>query len=73
MTENFPVTVRKELTSRQHTQCISEMDLLGRCCHTEVGVADQTSCLTLLLSTDRILPSSASADPITPGAWQGSH
>ena len=34
------------------------------CCHTEIEVADHTFYLTR---------TSLSADPITPGAWQGSH
>ena len=42
------------------------------CCHTETEVADQTFYLTQLLYTD-IMPTSPSADPITPGTWQGSH
>ena len=42
------------------------------CCHTEIEVADQTFCLTQSLYTDTG-PTSPSADPITPGAWQGSH
>ena len=42
------------------------------CCHTEIEVADQTSYLTQsqYIATE---PTSPSADPITPGAWQGSH
>ena len=42
------------------------------CCHTEIEVADQTSYLTQSQYTDTG-PTSPSADPITPGAWQGSH
>ena len=42
------------------------------CCHTEIEVADQTFHLTQSQYTDTG-PSSPSADPITPGAWQGSH
>ena len=42
------------------------------CCHTEIGVADQTFYLTQSQYTDTG-PTSPSADPITPGAWQGSH
>ena len=42
------------------------------CCHTEVEVADQTFYLTQSQYTDTG-PTSPSADPITPGAWQGSH
>ena len=42
------------------------------CCHTEIEVADQTLYLTQSQYTDTG-PTSPSADPITPGAWQGSH
>ena len=42
------------------------------CCHTEIEVADQTFYLTQSQYTDT-WPTSPSADPITPGAWQGSH
>ena len=41
-------------------------------CHTEIEVADQTFYLTQSQYTDTG-PTSSSADPITPGAWQGSH
>ena len=36
------------------------------CCHTEIEAADPTVYLIKSQYTD-------SADPITPGAWQGSH
>ena len=42
------------------------------CCHTEIEVADQTFYLTQSKYTDT-RPTSPRADPITPGAWQGSH
>ena len=42
------------------------------CCHTEIEVADQTFYLTQSQYTDTG-PTSPSADPITPGAWQGSN
>ena len=42
------------------------------CCHTEIEVADQTFYPTQSQYTDTG-PTSPSADPITPGAWQGSH
>ena len=42
------------------------------CCHTEIEVADQTFYLTDSQYTDTG-STSPSADPITPGAWQGSH
>ena len=44
----------------------------GTCYHTEIEVADQTFYLTQSQYTDT-RPTSPSADPITPGAWQGSH
>ena len=62
------------LTSQQHTS-----ESQGRicsdkftCCHTVIEVADQTFHLTQSQYTDTG-PTSPSADPITPGAWQGSH
>ena len=42
------------------------------CCYTEIEVADQTFYLTQSKYTDTG-PTSPSADPIAPGAWQGSH
>ena len=42
------------------------------CCHTEIEVADPTFYLTQSQYTDT-WPTSPSTDPITPGAWQGSH
>ena len=42
------------------------------CCHTEIEVADPMFYLTQSQYTDTG-PTSPSADPITPGAWQGSH
>ena len=42
------------------------------CCHTEIQVADPTFYLTQSQYTDTG-PTSPSANPITPGAWQGSH
>ena len=42
------------------------------CCHTEIEVADQMFYLTQSQYTDTG-PTSPSADPIMPGAWQGSH
>ena len=61
------------LTSQQHAS-VSQ----GRICedkftcwHTETEVADQTYHLSRSRYTDTE-PTSPSADPITPGAWQGS-
>ena len=42
------------------------------CCHSEIEVANQTFHLTQSQYTDTG-PTSPSADPITPGAWQSSH
>ena len=42
------------------------------CCHTETEVADPTFHLTRSQYTDTG-PNSPSADPLSPGAWQGSH
>ena len=54
-------------------ECISGTDLLNfTCCHTEIEVADPTFHLIQSQYTDTG-PTSPSADPITPGAWQGSH
>ena len=61
------------LTSQQHASGISGTDLLNfTCCHTDIEVADQTFHLTQSQYTDTG-STSPSADPITPGAWQGSH
>ena len=43
-----------------------------RRCHTEIEVADQTFHLTQSQYTDTG-PTSPSTDPISPGAWKGSH
>ena len=62
------------LTSQQHASvhqgriCTDNFT----CSHTEIEVADQTFYLTQSQYTDTGL-TSPSADPITPGAWQGSH
>ena len=62
------------LTSQQHASVsqgwICSDNFTG--CHTEIEVADQTFHLILSQYTDTG-PTSPSADPITPGAWQGSH
>ena len=42
------------------------------CCHTEIEVADWTFHITQSQNTDTG-PTSPSTDPVTPGAWQGSH
>ena len=55
-------------------ECISGTDLPRHftCCHTEKEVADPTFHLTKSQYTDTG-PTSPSTDPITSGAWQGSH
>ena len=62
------------LASQQHAS-VSQGRICSdnfTCCHTEIEVADQTVYLTQSQYTDTG-PTSHSADPITPGAWQGSH
>ena len=62
------------LTSQQHAS-VSQGRICTdnfTCCHTEIEVTDQTFYLTQSQYTDTG-PASPSADPITPGAWQGSH
>ena len=62
------------LTSQQHASvsqgriCTDNLT----CCHTEMEAADQTFHLTQSQYTDTG-PTSPSADPIMPDAWQGSH
>ena len=60
------------LTSQQHAS-VSQGRIRSdnfTCCHTEIEVADPTFYLTQSQYTDTG-PTSPSADPITPGAWQG--
>ena len=62
------------LTSQQHAS-VSQGRICSdnfTCCHTEIEAADQTFYLTQSQYTDTG-PTIPSADPITPGAWQGSH
>ena len=62
------------LTSQQHAS-VSQGRICSdnfTCCHTEMEVTDQTFHLTQSQYTDTG-PTSPSTDPITPGAWQGSH
>ena len=62
------------LTSHQHAS-VSQGRICSNnfmCCHTEIEAADQTFYLTQSQYTDTG-PTSPSADPRTPGAWQGSH
>ena len=62
------------LTSMQHASVLQEWIRSDNCmcCHTEIEVADQAYCLTQSQYTNTGW-TSPSADPITPGAWQGSH
>ena len=62
------------LTSQQHASASQGRICSDNatCCHTEIEAADPTFCLTQSQYTDTG-PTSPSADPITPGAWQGSH
>ena len=62
------------LTSHQHAH-VSQGRVCKEnltCCHTEIEVAHQTFHLIQSQYTDTG-PTSPSTDPITPGAWQGSH
>ena len=62
------------LASQQHVS-VSQGRIYSdnfTCCHTEIEAADQTFYLTQSQYTDTG-PTSPSADPITPGVWQGSH
>ena len=62
------------LTSQQHAS-VSQGRIRAddfTCCHTEIEVTDQTFYLTQSQYTDTG-PTNPSADPIMPGAWQGSH
>ena len=62
------------LTSQQHASLCQERIYSDNCmcCHTEIEVEDQTFCLTKSQYIDTG-PTSPSADPTTPGVWQGSH
>ena len=62
------------LTSQQHAS-VSQGRICSdkfTYCYTEVEASDQAVYLTQSQYTDTG-PTSPSADPITPGAWQGSH
>ena len=62
------------LTSQQH-ESVSQGRICSHkftCCHTEAEVADRTFYLIQSQNTDTG-PTNPSADPIMPGAWQGSH
>ena len=62
------------LTSQQHAS-VSQGRICSdnfTCCHTEIEVADPAFHLTQSQYNDTT-PTSSSADPITPVAWQGSY
>ena len=61
------LTSRQQASVSQGRVCTDNLT----CCHTEIEVADPTFYLTQSQYTDTG-PTSPSADPITPGAWQGS-
>ena len=62
------------LTSQQHASVSQGWICSDKftCCHTEIAAADQTFYLTQSQYTDTG-PTSPSANPIMPGAWQSSH
>ena len=62
------LTSQQQASVSQGRICIDNFT----CCHTEMEAADQTFHLTQSQYTCTG-PTSPSADPITPGAWQGSH
>ena len=79
-TSIFSLTISQQswlvcwLVAQQHAS-VSQGQICSHkctCCHTETEVADQTFYLTQWQYTDNS-PTSASADPVTPGAWQGGH
>ena len=80
---NLALTIRVQMIVCLFVGCLSSQQQAsvsqGRictdnftCCHTEIEAADQTFHLTRSQYTDTG-PTSPSADPVTPGAWQGSH
>ena len=62
------LTSQKQASVSQGRTCSDNFT----CCHAEIEVADQTFYLTQSQYTDAG-STSPSVDPITPGAWQGSH
>ena len=62
------------LSSQQHASESQERICTDNftCCHTEIEAADPTFHLTQSQYTDTG-PTRPSADPRTPGAWQGRH
>ena len=70
----FDCLLVARLMSQQHATVSPEPILSNnfRCCHIEIQTADQNFYLNQPQYTDT-RPTSPSADPTTPGAWQGSH
>ena len=68
------VVVVGRLTSQQHASVSQGWICSDKftCCHTELEAADPTFHMTRAQYTDTG-PTGRSVDPITPGAWQGSH
>ena len=62
------------ITSQQHASASQGRICTDNftCCHTEIEVADQTFEVTQSQYADTG-PTSPGADPLMPGAWQGSH
>ena len=62
------------VTSQQHAGVSQGWICSGNftCCHTEIEAADPTFFLTQSQYTDTG-STSPTTDPITPGAWKGSH
>ena len=62
------------LTSQQHASASQGRICSDNCtcCHTDIELAEPTFHLTQSQYTDTG-PTSPSTDPVTPGAWQGSH
>ena len=62
------------LTWQQHGSVSQERICSGSCtcCHSETAVADQTGYITQSQYTDT-RSTNPSADPMSPGTWQGSH
>ena len=76
----FESRLRRDFSLQLLSQCGSRLSEQIRrvcsdrftCCYTEIEAADPTFHLTQSQYTDSG-PTSLSADPVTPGAWQGSH
>ena len=60
------------LTSQQHVSVSQGRICSDNCTYCHIEIEDQTFHLTQSQYTDTT-PISPSTDPITPGAWQGSH